>query len=434
MSHWGEETKTADLGGRARAAAMDLVVSARQGVRRIALPDRGGLVIGRDRDCEIVVDDPTMSRRHALLRIDDGASVEDLDSHNGVRIHGRQIPPSTPIEVAIGTAIELGTVLFVLVPRSTAAPSDGEGEIIASSSAMRATLDTVDRVATSDLSVLLLGETGVGKEVIAAQIHARSARATGPMIAVDCASLPPTLVEGVLFGHVRGAFTGATRDSPGLLREAHGGTVFLDELGELPLAVQTRLLRAIQEREVRPVGGSAPLPIDVRFIAATHRDLERASRDGTFRQDLYFRVAGATLRIAPLRERVADIAPLALKFAGELAASLGRRTPTLDDAAIAALLAWPWPGNVRELRSCVHRAVLLGGAEVISAGDLGLPTAQPAAPLRESMERFERAELERALELTGGHQAKAATLLGIGRRTLIEKLDKYGLSRPRKGR
>ncbi len=295
----------------------------------------------------------------------------------------------------------------------------------------------VDRVAASHINVLILGETGVGKEVMASTIHARSPRARAPLVCLNCAALSEPLLESELFGHEKGAFTGATSDKPGLLEAASGGVVFLDEVGEMPLSMQAKLLRVLEKREVLRVGSLRPRPIDVRFVAATNRDLEAEVRAGRFRQDLYFRLNGVTLVIPPLRERVAEIEPLAVRFADEARRAAGRPPLRFAPETVAALTAYDWPGNIRELKNVIERAVLFCEGDTLSPEHLALPRP-PAMTLPElpstedDAEDEERRRVLAALEACAGNQTQAARMLGIARGTLIARLEKYNVPRPRK--
>ncbi len=320
---------------------------------------------------------------------------------------------------------------------SPATASAREGDLVGSSAAMRDVQKAIGKLADSDATVLLLGETGTGKEVVARAIHGHGRRAKAPFVPVNCAAIPAELLESLLFGHVRGAFTGAVADRAGSFREAQGGTLFLDEIGDMDLAMQAKLLRALQERVVTPVGGR-PVPIDVRVIAATHRDLHQAVRDGRFREDLYYRLGVVPVDLPPLRERLADIIPLAEHF---LALSADGSPPkSLSAGAAAKLLAHPWPGNVRELLNAMKRTSTLVSRPVIAAEDLaflGATGLTPAASvdmadlftgkLPEVIERVERQLIRRALEASGGNRAQAAEELGIRRQLLYQKLDRYGI-------
>jgi DNA-binding NtrC family response regulator len=304
---------------------------------------------------------------------------------------------------------------------------------------MRAAVDLALRAATSRLPVLLLGESGTGKERFARAIHAASGRAGGRFVAVNCAALPEALVESLLFGHEKGAFTGADRAEPGRFRDADGGTIFLDEVGELPLPAQVKLLRTLQEREVDPVGARAPVAVDVRVIAATNRDLGAQVAGGTFREDLYFRLAGLEIRLPPLRERPEDLAELALRHAAAVAALEGRAFQGFGPGVVAWLAAQPWPGNVRELQNRIHRAMILTDGPVLpleafetAPAAAGRPSPAPAAPPQPRRVRplaeLEAEAIADALLLCGGRIAEAARRLGIGRSTLYRKMEAYGLA------
>jgi DNA-binding NtrC family response regulator len=305
--------------------------------------------------------------------------------------------------------------------------------------AMLALSHKADRLARGTIPILLLGETGVGKERLAERIHAASGRAAEPFVAINCAAVNANLFESELFGHERGAFTGADRPRVGWLELAGAGTVFLDEVGELPLDCQAKLLRAIESATVVPVGGACPRPLRARFVSATNRDLGAAVHLGAFREDLFYRLAGATLVIPPLRERPKEILPIARTFAqrAEPARSLSRD-------AEAALLAYGWPGNIRELRNVMERAVLLAEGPSITAAELGLSTSvlrtRAADPFASRQTVFPprlaslstrgdlRGQLEAALQAAGGNQKEAAALLGVSRSTLCRHLVKLGLT------
>ncbi len=308
-------------------------------------------------------------------------------------------------------------------------------DIVAQSPAMRRVLDQLARLAPSEATVLLTGETGTGKSLLAGAIHANSLRRQGTLVTVNCAALPETLLESELFGHERGAFTGAHKTRVGRFQAAHGGTLFLDEIGEMSPAIQAKVLRAIDEKKIERLGGSRTIHVDVRILAATNLDLEAAMRQGRFRQDLFYRLNVAPIRVPPLRERREDILPLAQLFLRTIPAELGRPAKRLSPATREAMLDHPWSGNIRELRNAVERGVLLAGGEEITPRDMGLDQEPPpAAGSREppflDLARLERWAIEVALEKCDYVQRRAAKLLGISPRVLSYKLSKLDLDRP----
>ena len=310
-------------------------------------------------------------------------------------------------------------------------------DLIGASLGMREVQKTIGLVADSDATVLITGETGTGKEVVARTIHRVGARSAGPFMALNCAAIPPDLLESELFGHVKGAFTGAVLERKGAFREAHGGTLFLDEIGDMDLAMQAKILRAIQERVVTPVGGR-PQKIDVRIVAATHRDLEQWVKLGRFREDLFYRLNVVPIELQPLRRRGADILPLAEHFLA-LASSPKKQ---LSADATRQLVAHAWPGNVRELRNAMERVAVMCRSDIVTASDLGfLATAVPdqadgsdnRADLAAAVEDLERRMIAKALAESRGNRAEAARRLGIHRQLLHAKAEKYGLGK-RNGR
>ena len=306
----------------------------------------------------------------------------------------------------------------------------------------RALLAQIELISPRSATVLIEGETGVGKEVAARQIHTLSRRAAGPFVPVDCTTFTSELMSSQLFGHMKGAFTGAVSSALGFVRCADGGTLFLDEIGELPLAVQAKILRCLQERTVVPVGGTEPLPVDVRVVAATHRDLGQMVRDGMFRQDLYFRLNVVRLAIRPLRERREDIRPLVEHFIAEIATSYEEPVKALTAEALSLLARYDWPGNVRELRNAVERAFLFCSDRTIQAAHLPceIREAQPepstewtfsddggAADSIPRLADAERLLIARVLKVTGGNQSDAARLLDVERHRLRRKIVQHGL-------
>ncbi|XXT95646.1 sigma 54-interacting transcriptional regulator [Sorangium sp. So ce834] len=536
-------------GGDARGscATFRLAIVAGSTIAFAPLPPRGCVVLGRDEGCDVRIEDRSVSRRHAVLHVGPPLRIEDLGSANGTFVGEQQLPGMTArthrlrrlsrdsAEIGIGERFNLGATTIVVgrAPAEAAAAPDccAPAGVVVRAPAMLALYEQAARAARSLISVLILGETGVGKEVLARTLHARSPRASGPYVELNCAALPPSLLESELFGHEKSAFTGASQARPGLLESAHGGTLFLDEIGELPLAFQAKLLRVLEDRKVLRIGGRTPRRIDLRFVAATNRDLEAEVARGAFRQDLYFRLNGISLVVPPLRERVAEIGPLADRFLEEACRQLEQRSaPRLSPEALAVLEAYAWPGNVRELRNVIERAAVLCAGDSVEPADLPPhlasggagprsgsapplsgpaplssaappsrgstpppapppPPAGPAPPSRGSTppprgstpppapppsagdaararggppgegaegagspaepptptphsEEMERLRLEmravdrqrvlEALEQSAGNQTRAAKLLGISLRTLINRIDAYGIPRPRK--
>jgi two-component system, NtrC family, response regulator AtoC len=322
---------------------------------------------------------------------------------------------------------------------------------------MRGIVDMLDKIALTQIPILLLGETGVGKEVIAESIHGKSGRPGAPLVKLNCAGLTESVVESELFGHERGAFTGAIQAHEGLFERADDGTLLLDEIGELPARTQAKLLRVLESGELLRVGGSRARKVTVRIIAATHRNLARMVERGEFRQDLYFRLNAVTIEVPPLRERLVEVLPLAELFLERCARTIDRAGLELDPLAVSALLAHSWPGNVRELRNVIERAAAMSSDTVIRAESLGLsgatrsvsderpysvrpaPAASPwplaaqePGNIRNEVRAFERARIVAALRSTMGNQTQAAKLLGVSRRTLTNKLVVHGLERRRR--
>ncbi len=324
----------------------------------------------------------------------------------------------------------------------------GLGRLSGNSPAMQALRDTVAKVARSQAPISISGESGVGKELVARTIHAEGGRASGPFIPVNCGAIPTELMESEFFGHKKGSFTGANADKAGLFQAADGGTLFLDEIAELPLPMQVKLLRAIQEKSIRPVGAPAEIPVDVRILSATHKDLAALVADGRFRHDLYYRINVIELRVPPLRERGDDLSLLATTILSRLSQSLHRPPPVLGEDALAALRAYNFPGNVRELENVLERALALADGDTIEVADLGLPTLAASPPTsvvvprdprtidpRESatsalpsyIEEIERAQIQQALVENRYNKTRAASALGITFRALRYKLKKLGI-------
>ncbi len=449
------------------------------GYTSCVLPTAGKIVVGRSQTADLRISSTSVSREHAVIRAGSPPTIEDLGSSNGTRVDGQRLETGQSVPLTAGRVVEMGNAVVVLQEAQgqaePAAPSSvrlTEPPTSRAEGKMERLYRLVDLVATGTLSVILQGETGVGKEVMAKRIHQRSARADKPFLKINCAAFAESMVESELFGHERGAFTGAAQAKAGLLEAASGGTVLLDEVAELSLPMQAKLLRAVGNAEVLRIGSLKPRAIDVRFIAATNGDFNELIQRGAFRADLYFRLNGIALTIPPLRERREEIVPLARQFVAEASAGLRFSPPKLSDRALGWLTQYAWPGNIRELRSVVERAVLLAHGGTIDVEHLQVDPefssgalrtsgsspfhappsaaaahAEPArAPammsggpqlepekLRDEVGRLERDRIVEAIARCGGNQTKAAELLGISRRALLHRLDAYGLPRPRKG-
>ncbi len=429
-------------------------------LQKALAPSLSLALIGRGSSAEVVIEHPSISRKHAQLHLGNELHVEDLGSANGTRVRGERIAPNQRVKVGWREPFEIGRVVVTVKPPlamieepRTPTPKDGSG--------MRDVEQLCELVAPTDISVLLFGETGAGKGYLAQRIHDRSRRSKGPWLHLNCAALPEHLLESELFGYERGSFTGANQAKPGLLESATGGTVFLDEVGEIPPTVQAKLLLALERREVIRVGALRPRAFDVRFVSATNRDVEAGER---LRPDLYYRLAGLPIHVPPLRERKGEIPALAARFVAESAKKLGRAEPAIGAEAMRALVSYEWPGNVRELATVVERALLWCGSRIDpehfvlgrrSPGQSAMPAprasdsgATPSAPpgpksdappppasrrtLAEDVGEIEKKRITDALEQCGGNQSRAAELLGISRRTLINRMIAFSMPRPRK--
>jgi two-component system response regulator AtoC len=308
-------------------------------------------------------------------------------------------------------------------------------ELIGHSAPMRAVFDLIGKVAPTRSAVLITGETGTGKELVARAIHKRSPRRDELFVALNCSAIPGELLESELFGHVKGAFSGAQADRVGKVEAADGGTLFLDEIGDMDHKLQAKLLRVLQEGVVEPVGSNRRIDVDIRVVSSTNRDLEQAIADGAFREDLYYRLNVMRFELPALRERRDDIPDLAAAFLAEFGAELGKGPLALDESAASALKAYPWPGNVRELRNIMERAAVLAEGREIGRADVAAFLPAPADPdgtdetldLTDALNRVERRTILRALSVAQGNKVRAASLLGIGERTLWTKLKKHGL-------
>ena len=407
------------------------------------LPTVGALTLGRGAEAGVRIDERSVSRLHARLDVEPGGrfTLTDLGSANGTAV-GTTLIRSRTVEVKPGEPLLFGqTVVVIQVPVSGSGearfgqPTRGEPAAATGSSAMATVEALLMKIAPTLVNVLVLGEKGVGKDVLAERLHRQSSRASGPFLRLNCAGLTPALLESELFGHEKGAFTGAVQTKKGLLEIAQGGTVLLDEIGEMPLEVQAKLLLALEQRVVRRVGATQPTVVDVRFVCATHRDLEAEMRRERFRADFYFRINGVTIRIPPLRERLDELEDLVARFAYEVSArsNLGS-VPEFDAEALDMLRAYAWPGNIRELRNIVERAVILSDGQHVGRRELALselPETSERAAVVAADEDPERRRIVSALADCGGNQSRAAKLLGISRNTLIARIRELGLARPR---
>jgi transcriptional regulator with GAF, ATPase, and Fis domain len=479
---------------------LEVLVYLRQHCTVFPLPESGTVRVGRSPSNDLRIDDPSVSRFHFALHVGEEIEVEDLGSANGTCLFRNEADPiadeptqRNEAEARLGPAerrtlgpgdfIRAGVALVVvqaphaahpvaLSAISSRPPSD-IGPPVLLDPEMKRAYEIAVRAAQSGISVLITGETGAGKEIFAETIHARSNRRARPLLRLNCAALSETLLESELFGHERGAFTGATQTKVGLLESNDQGTVFLDEIGEMPLSTQAQLLRVLEERTILRVGATKPRPIDVRFIWATNRDLRAEARQGRFRHDLYYRIAGVEFSIPPLRQRPLEIEPLARLFLERFCRRSNLPIPVLTQAAVDALKRYSWPGNVRELKNVMERAPFLSGGSPIEAEHVPLEAVDeaglfppeemettevfvpagaaswgakssplnpspPAAPDRQQLGRLAvdadaaRARIAQALEQCAGNQTRAAQLLGVSRRTLINHLERLNMPRPKK--
>jgi transcriptional regulator with GAF, ATPase, and Fis domain len=396
--------------------------------------------IGSSSDSDVVISEPTVSRAHAEVTLTpEGVVVHDLGSRNGTFYLGQRVEKVT---LAVGATITLGAVTVVLDAEGAAAneqleyTADAYSGIVGRSARMKRLFAVLSRIEGSLPPVLIQGESGSGKEVVAQAIHERSSLAAQPFVALNCGALPRDLIGSELFGHRKGAFTGATDTRKGAFETANGGTLFLDEIGELPLELQPMLLRVLETGEVRPLGGDVPKQVRVRVLAATNRDLELDVHAGRFREDLFYRLAVLRIAVPPLRERLEDVEPLAQRFAGEAGLAQG-----LDGPVIERLKARPWAGNVRELRNTVQAYVALGVLPEPSRSkaatlDLALrelvDPRQPYTDQKDALiDRFTALYLEVLLDAAGGNQTLAARWAGLDRGYIGRLLAKYGVQKRR---
>jgi two-component system, NtrC family, response regulator AtoC len=420
-----------------------LVVRRGEEARVLDVPEGEAVIIGRGEEATVRVDEAKVSRRHArIVRTEAGLSLEDLGSRNGTKV-GSLVVRGAVRALQSGDVLQVGSVEVVVAGASAgpapASPSEtafDDGTVVADE-AMVEVLRLARRFARTAAPILLVGETGVGKEVFAERIHRWSPRAHGPLLRLNCAALPGTLLESELFGHEKGAFTGAERRKTGWLEAAHGGTLLLDETGDMPLATQVKLLRVLETGRLCRVGGVEEIAVDVRILCATHKDLGAEIAAGRFREDLFYRLNTFTLVIPPLRQRPTEVALLVELFARESAARLAGPVPRIDPDALLALQRYAWPGNVRELRNAVEHACVMadGGtiglehfpAAVRGGGREAEARRAGGGGVRGELEELERARIVEALAQHQQNQTRAAATLGMSRRALIYKMHKYGL-------
>lgn len=402
------------------------------------LEDGSSVVIGREPPAEVVVNDGSVSRQHARIsRKQEEVWLEDLDSRNGTLVRGNKVQRQ---RLESGDQVEIGRARVVLAAtrpstESTAAGPDAEFVIV--DARMRRIYQDVGRATRGKLPVLILGETGSGKELVARALHRESDRRDKPFVAINCAAIAPSLLESALFGHERGAFTGASTGAEGVFERANGGVLFLDEVGDLTTTAQVALLRALETQRITRVGGTREIPVDVQIVSATHCDLAGMVEEKTFRHDLYFRLNGVQFDVPPLRERTQEIEPMVQLFLAHTRRDWGVRARSVTPEALELLRRYAWPGNVRQLRYAIERAALLGGGETIGVGDLPRNlmedlTLTSSAPLvraipvelalKQQLRQYERALIDEALRRAGGNREAAAKLLRVPLRTLFRKL------------
>ena len=406
----------------------------------IPLPGTGTITMGRSQKCDVAIDSGSVSRHHANLLIGQDVEIEDVGSSNGTYVDGERLGQNQRVRLGIGMPFLVGAVTLMVQTRA-----GSRRESTPKASQLAALEQSASRIAVGKLPVLVLGEHGVGKERFAERLHEMSPRRTAAFVRINCAAISEPLLEAEMFGN-------EATGKPGLLEHADGGTAFLTDVAELPQSLQLKLLRVIEEGAVRRIGSATPRAIDVRIIASTHKDLAAEVEGGRFRRDLYFRLAGASFTIPPLRERKDEVLPLAEQFVASAAGPLGRHFMLSDDSK-AWLQQHEWPGNIRELRTACERAVLLATGSMIERQHLSIeelprppgrfrsPTTPPPGMMnaadmptqvRATIAELEKQRILEALDKCAGNQTRAAELLGISRRTLINRLDEYGIARPRK--
>jgi len=420
-----------------KVRAATLTVTKGPDARLTARVDRPSFVIGSGPGADLRLSDQSVSREHLRIFLEPaGLRLRDEGSKNGTTMGGARV---RDISLSQDAVVTVGATTLAIAIEADAlelplSRSDRFGDAVGVSAVMRHLFASLERAADSELTVLLEGESGVGKDILARALHSRSRRAEAPFVIVDCGAIPPNLIESELFGHEKGAFTGATQARRGVFEEANGGTVFLDEIGELPLDMQPKLLRVLEQREVRPVGGRTSRPLDVRVIAATNRRLAEAARTGEFRSDLFYRLAVVRVTIPPLRERTEDILPIARAMLRSIKHDASADLPP-DFASM--LVAYPWPGNARELRNVVERYAVFGtdvrglfeqATAVVQSQDEEFANLTFHEARKIVLDRFEEAYLPRVLARAGGVVTRAAELAGVARPSFYRMLERLRVS------
>ncbi len=425
---------TAEAG---EAASPTVQLRVRRGAQESTLKLVGeSWTLGKAPENDLVVDDPFVSSRHLkLTRRGARFQLTDLGSTNGTFVGPLRI---TDAELPVFTTFRLGDAELTLEPVTASRRGEAYEGIIGKDASIRQLTELIERVAPSNAAVAVFGESGTGKELVAQALHNRSTRADKPFIPVNCAAISKELIESELFGHEKGAFTGAMGLRKGAFEEADGGTLFLDEIGELPLDLQAKLLRALESGEIKRVGASRPVRVDVRLVTATNRDLLAAARQGSFREDLYYRLCVVPIHLSPLRNRRGDVLAIAEAFVTRFAPE--GQAVRLTPAAVERLKMHAWPGNIRELRNVVHRALLLRKGPMIDAADLSfdtevnadvgvsVPSFTPGLTLEQMMDKLERQIVENALKQFDNNKERVARELGVARSTFFKKLKDWGLT------
>jgi two-component system nitrogen regulation response regulator NtrX len=404
------------------------------------------VVVGAHASCDLVLVDPQVSRRHAEVAVvPEGIRIKDLGSTNGTWWQGTKVGE---VVVPSGATVQFGAtpVRISAAEAMSLPPSDHDhfGAMAGKSVAMRELFAVLEMASPSEATVLIEGESGTGKELAARAIHEASGRAKGPFVVVDCSAITENLFDSHLFGHVRGAFTGAVADRRGKFEVADGGTIFLDEIGDMSLKTQAKVLRVLQEQTMEAVGGTARIKVDARVLAATNKDLQAEIRSGRFREDLYFRLNVIPIFVPALRDRQEDIPLLADHFMADFAREYGRRLKNFESGARGVLQQYPWPGNVRELRNVIERLMIMVPGDAISSSDLSFlePAgfSRPAVPdvpgerrtLHEARDQFERDLILRTLAAQQGNMSRTAEVLGVERSNLYRKMKAFGIAPSRR--